>query len=247
MDNSEVCHPFSDLISSICFSPKHNYLAAGSLDRTVAIYAAHSLSDSKLETTYHHQGPVLSVCWSQDGSKILSSGADNVALVLDAESGCMSLFAQHEKPVKAVRLFENSHQNIFVMGSWDKTVKVWDARTEGLVATISIPEQCYALDVRYGFPTTSDIWFEVPNIIAEGLLLQLAYGHKLMDAKDDHYLTEFPTSISCLLYIWTWFCYPNPGHLQNLNLGSDGIISFWDQHSWIPLGAGQSDPSILKA
>ncbi|KAK0494002.1 Poly(A)+ RNA export protein [Armillaria luteobubalina] len=143
MDDSEVCHPFSNSISSICFSPKHDYLAAGSWDRTVAIYTAHSLSDSKLETMYRHQGP--------DGSKVLSSGTNNIALVLDTESGCVSLFAWHEKPVKAVRSFENSHQNIFVMGSWDKTVKVWDACTEGPVATISIPERCYALDVRYPF------------------------------------------------------------------------------------------------
>ncbi|KAK0489828.1 Poly(A)+ RNA export protein [Armillaria luteobubalina] len=256
MDDSEVCHPFSDSISSICFSPKHNYLAAGSWDGTVAIYAARSLSDSKLETTYHHQGPVLSVCWSQDGSKVLSSGANNVALVLDAESGCVSLFARHEKPVKAVRSFENSHQNIFVTGSWDKTVKVWDARTEGPVAMISIPERCYALDVRYPFmalgmasPQLQTFDLRRPTSSLKTITTRLNFPPRSVAcftsgpgfAAWNNYSFKCHRGSQGTVYAVNDIVH-HPVHGTLATCGSDGIISFWDQHSRIPLGADYPGP-----
>jgi mRNA export factor len=38
-------------------------------------------------------------------------------------------------------------QNILVTGSWDKTLKYWDLRSNGPVQTISLPERCYSMDV----------------------------------------------------------------------------------------------------
>ncbi len=99
---------------------------------------------------YSHQGPVLSVCWNkvrvrrisqlhklergeyrlrhaqylQDGSKILSGGADNAGRMFDVTTGQATQVAQHDAPIRAVRWIESPQGGVLVTGSWDKTVKV---------------------------------------------------------------------------------------------------------------------------
>lgn len=93
---------------------------------------------------YTHQGPVLSVCWNkvrlshsgmlgglldmrlavQDGTKILSGGADNAARMFDVTTGVSTQVALHDAPIKCVRWIESPQGGVLVTGSWDKTVKV---------------------------------------------------------------------------------------------------------------------------
>ena len=98
---------------------------------------------------YPHQGPVLSVCWNkvsglstspaagslrtelsrtctQDGSKILSGGADNAGRMFDVTTGQSQQVAQHEAPIRCVKWIDTSG-GILATGSWDKTLKVRDA------------------------------------------------------------------------------------------------------------------------
>lgn len=94
---------------------------------------------------YSHPGPVLSVCWNkvrvacirlyhavgsctstryQDGTKILSGGADNAGRMLDITSGQSQQVAQHDAPIKVVKWIETPQGGILATGSWDKTLKV---------------------------------------------------------------------------------------------------------------------------
>lgn len=94
---------------------------------------------------YGHQGPVLSVCWNkvrlswssfhctpshriirvlhQDGTKILSGGADNAGRMFDITTGQSQQVAQHEAPIRVVKWIESPQGGILVTGSWDKTLK----------------------------------------------------------------------------------------------------------------------------
>lgn len=89
---------------------------------------------------YTHEGPVLNVCWSkvrclsvsiplwltlfyQDGTKVLSGGADNAARMFDLNTGQTAQVAQHDAPIKAVRWIETPQGGILATGSWDKTLK----------------------------------------------------------------------------------------------------------------------------
>jgi len=98
---------------------------------------------------YTHEGPVLATCWNKDGTKIISSGADNAARIYDLQTGQAQQVAAHTSPIKAVKWIESPQGSILVTGSWDKTVKYWDLRTSNPVASVQLPERCYSLDVCY--------------------------------------------------------------------------------------------------
>ncbi len=60
----------------------------------------------------------------QDGSKILSGGADNAGRMFDVTTGQASQVAQHDAPIRVVRWIESPQGSVLATGSWDKTVKV---------------------------------------------------------------------------------------------------------------------------
>ncbi|KAM5538505.1 hypothetical protein V8D89_007838 [Ganoderma adspersum] len=145
----EVADPPTDSISSVAFSPTADYLAVGSWDNNVRIYEVGANGQTQGKAMYPHQGPVLSVCWNKDGSKILSGGADNAGRLFDVTTGQSSQVAQHDAPIRVVRWIESPQGGVLATGSWDKTIKYWDLRTPNPVSTVQLPERCYTMDVAY--------------------------------------------------------------------------------------------------
>ncbi|KAF8478795.1 WD40 repeat-like protein [Gautieria morchelliformis] len=144
----EVVDPPPDSISSLSWSPQGDFLAAGSWDNNVRIYEVGANGQSQGKAMYGHEGPVMSVCWSKDGTKVLSGGADKAARMFDVQSGQSSQVAVHDAPIKAVKWIE-AQGGILATGSWDKTIKYWDLRQQSPVATATLPERCYTMDVAY--------------------------------------------------------------------------------------------------
>ncbi|KAI0261482.1 WD40 repeat-like protein [Gloeopeniophorella convolvens] len=145
----EVADPPPDSISSLAFCPVADFLAVGSWDNNVRIYEVGASGQTQGKAMYSHQGPVLSVCWNKEGSKIISGGGDNAARLYDIQTGQSQQVAQHDAPVKVVKWIETPQGGILATGSWDKTVKYWDLRTPNPVSTVQLPERCYTLDVSY--------------------------------------------------------------------------------------------------
>jgi len=145
----EVADPPTDSISSLAFSPQADYLAVGSWDNNVRIYEVGSNGQTQGKAMYAHQAPVLSVCWSKDGNKVLSGGADNAGRMFDITTGQSQQVAQHDAPIKVVKWIESPQGGILATGSWDKTLKYWDMRTPNPVSTVQLPERCYSFDVQY--------------------------------------------------------------------------------------------------
>ncbi|KAJ7236289.1 WD40-repeat-containing domain protein [Mycena haematopus] len=148
--DTELPDPPADSISSLAFSSQADFLAVGSWDNSVRVYEAGPGGKTQGKAMFRHDAPVLSVCWSQDGSKLFSGGADNAARMYDLATGQASQVAQHDAPVKVVR-WVDAQGGILATGSWDKSVKYWDLRTPAPVATVQLPERCYSMDVQYPF------------------------------------------------------------------------------------------------
>ncbi|KAF4571494.1 hypothetical protein EYR36_008832 [Pleurotus pulmonarius] len=144
----EVPQPPSDSISSMSFSGRADYLAAGSWDNSVRIYEVGNSLQSRYKAMYSHQGPVLSVCWNAAGDKVFSGGTDNAGIMFDPFTGQSMQVAQHDAPIKAVKWID-SQSGILATGSWDRTIKYWDLRTPNAIGSVQLPERLYSMDVLF--------------------------------------------------------------------------------------------------
>ncbi|KAI9756340.1 MAG: RNA export factor gle2 [Lichina confinis] len=154
-DNSKdvaVTMPPDDSIQDICFSPQSEHLAVASWDKKVRIYEINSQGGSQGKAMFEHEGPVLDVHWSKDGTKVVGAGADKAARLLDLQAGGSQTrqVAAHDQPIRCVRFFEvpASGSPMIVTGSWDHSIKYWDLRTQNAVATVGCQDRVYSLDVR---------------------------------------------------------------------------------------------------
>ena len=117
----EVPNGPTDSISAISFSPSADLLAVSSWDNQIRIYEIGQSINGK--AAYSHEAPVLDVCWSRDGTKVLSGGVDNTARLFDLQTGTASQVAQHQAPIRCVRWIDMQN-GLLATGSWDKTIKV---------------------------------------------------------------------------------------------------------------------------
>ncbi|KAI8059444.1 WD40-repeat-containing domain protein [Gongronella butleri] len=145
----EVTSPPTDGISALAFSSQADYLASSSWDNQVRVYEVQPSGQTIPKAAYAHEGPVLDVTWSQDGTKVISCGADKAARMYDLATGQATQIAAHGDTIKAVRCLE-LQPTIVATGSWDKTIKYWDIRApSGTPATTAqLPERLYSMDSR---------------------------------------------------------------------------------------------------
>ncbi|KAM0746714.1 WD40 repeat-like protein [Meredithblackwellia eburnea MCA 4105] len=141
----------SDSISSLAWSPTADFLSVASWSNEVRIYEVNGQGQAVGKAAYSHEGPVLCVEWSQDGTKIISGGADKAGRIYDLQTGQSSQFAGHAEPIRSVRWISSpsNPSGLVVTGSWDKTLSYWDMRSPTPVANVQLPERVFSLDVKW--------------------------------------------------------------------------------------------------
>eukprot|EP01087_Luapelamoeba_hula_P005100 TRINITY_DN1518_c0_g1_i1.p1 TRINITY_DN1518_c0_g1~~TRINITY_DN1518_c0_g1_i1.p1 ORF type:complete len:339 (-),score=42.82 TRINITY_DN1518_c0_g1_i1:88-1104(-) len=150
--DAEVPHAPNDGVSCLEWSPKTNYLVAGSWDNSVRCWEVQASGQSVTaipRASINHEGPVLCATWSGDGSKVFSGGCDNKARVWPLSTGQPSIVATHAAPIKTIFFFEEL--GMLCTGSWDKTLKYWDGRQSNgqPAASIQLAERVYCMDAMY--------------------------------------------------------------------------------------------------
>lgn len=116
----EVPDPPDDSMSALCFAPNADYLAVASWNSQVRVYEVGQTIAGR--ASYSQAGPILDVCWTADGTSIISAGVDKAAHAYDLASGSSRQVAAHDAPIRSVRWLEQA--SLLVTASWDKTIKV---------------------------------------------------------------------------------------------------------------------------
>lgn len=165
-----VNNPPEDSISDLRFSPASEHLAVASWDKKVRIYEIDGQGQSQGKALFDFEGPVLSCAWSQDGTKVFGGAADKSAKMLDLGSGGTTAqqVAAHGEPIRCVKAFLASGNQMLATGSWDKTVRYWDLRQQQPVATLECKDRVYSMDIHEGanmlVVATADRWIQTINL-----------------------------------------------------------------------------------
>ncbi|KAF2863929.1 WD40 repeat-like protein [Piedraia hortae CBS 480.64] len=164
----QISNPPEDSVSDIRFSPQSDHLAVASWDKKVRIYEIDSRGNSQGKALFEHGGPVLSCCWSKDGSKVFGAGVDKAARMLDLGSGATQAqqVAAHDNAIRCVESILVNGNQMLVTGGWDKMVKYWDLRTDKPAGQVECNERVYAMDARNEMlvVATAERWMHVLNI-----------------------------------------------------------------------------------
>lgn len=72
--------------------------------------------------------------------------------MFDVSTGQSSQIAAHDEPIRCIRWLEVNGQGLVATGSWDKTIKYWDVRSQNPVASVALPERCYGVSPIFEIP-----------------------------------------------------------------------------------------------
>lgn len=147
----EVTDSPSDTISSLSFMQTSNILAATSWDNSVRLYeVADTTGQSIKKLQFNNEKPVLCGGFSSNGQLFSTGDTANTVKVYDLNTSQCTTVGIHEQPVSCLS-FANSptSANLLVTGSWDKTLKYWDLRSNQPAFSYQLPDKCYGLDVCY--------------------------------------------------------------------------------------------------
>ena len=115
-------------VTSVAWSPNGQYIASGSLDKTVQVWAADS-GDHRRPFIYRgHAAGVNAVAWSPNSQQVVSGAADARVDIWNAHTGEQAIHCSgHTDAVTTVAWSPDG--NTVASGSADGTVRLWDAAT----------------------------------------------------------------------------------------------------------------------
>jgi WD40 repeat protein len=122
----------TNIVRHVDFSPDNQLILSASDDKTIKIW--HSQTGELMHTLIGHTDQINSAHFSPDGLSVISAG-DFSARIWDVGSGKLVFnLSDHQDIVEAAEFSPDG--KIVITGSWDKTVKVWDAKTGVLKHTL---------------------------------------------------------------------------------------------------------------
>ncbi|RZF40514.1 hypothetical protein LSTR_LSTR000393 [Laodelphax striatellus] len=152
MNDFEIASAPDDTVSALAFSPpsvEKNFLIAGSWDSSARCWEVEQSGNTIPKSVQSMQGPILDVCWHNDGNKVFIASTDKLAKCWDLVTNQSIQVAAHEAPIKTCHWIKSPQYSCLMTGSWDKTLKFWDTRSPKPMLTINLNHKCFAADVDY--------------------------------------------------------------------------------------------------
>ncbi|KAL5287999.1 WDR82.2 family protein [Megaselia abdita] len=134
---AKVFRENTESISSISFSNSGVFLASSGLDTKIDLYNCHS--GTHVHSTFSQKYGVDNICYSPEDDKILHSSTSNndaIRYLCFLNNSYVRYFKGHTKKVTGLNFAGKTGS--FVSSSLDKTVRLWDLRTEGFQAMLNM-------------------------------------------------------------------------------------------------------------
>ncbi len=121
-------------ITCVAYSPDGRWLACGSFDHTLRLWAVDS--GQALRSFSGHQDWVNSVAFSPDGTRLVSGSSDQTLRLWAVDSGQMlRTFSGHQNRVNSVAFSPDGTR--LVSGSFDETLRLWAVDSGQVLRTFS--------------------------------------------------------------------------------------------------------------
>lgn len=174
-NNSYVMpQPPDDSVSSVAFSPgggpgqpaAQTFFVATSWNGAVRAWSMDPQAGAVPVAEKSTGGaPLLDCAWSLSGDAVFSACADGTARMWNVQDDTFEVVAKHESSIQCCVDVPKISPNLLATGSWDKTVKYWDARAPTGVpsGSVLVGDRVYAMDAVG--------WLLVVGVADRGLLV----------------------------------------------------------------------------
>ena len=242
-----------DSVYGVSFDPKSQILASCGRDKSVRLWDAgtgapvgsplrgHSKDNKECACTFGqypmdyeanpdcpvkgHTGCINSVCFSPDGTRIVSGGDDDTVMVWDAASGeqlcsLTALTGLHQHLVMSMD-WKNDGTKLATGSSADKMIKIWDPDTGECLSTF----QLSSLESRFNGGVSSLVWSPCGSKIAVACFDWDTHDYfvQILNSESGALLCDVPGHIDLILSV-AW----SPDGMQLASSSRDMTVKIWN-------------------